>query len=235
MATGQDKDHPLRIAEMHLADGRIFSEVTVRKVNGDSVSVLHSTGATTIRFELLSPADAKTMGFSKESVAKTREDKQAKELVEAQENLESAMINAAADLYFMRIDGNVLQVFPNAVLLTRPQVWSGSYESWIEPTQNVRQYLAHMKKIETCLVYCDTTRIVDGNRFLGIVGEAGTYTYQNTLGSNNTVRAFTCDLEAACKSHVPDNAAAIARTVAKVKAKYDQDRMAFTAPLTPND
>ena len=223
----EERPEGLSIPEIRLTDGRVFSEVTVRKVNVDSVSIIHSSGSTTIQFELLSSADARKIGFKKEDVEKFRKETLALAEAEKASKAEATKINDILDLYFMNLSGDVLQVLPDGLLLKRCRVWRGNYSSF--SSEGKVYYLAIFEEEgSTCRVHCDTRPYVDGSSFVGAVASKGNFTYQNTAGSSSTVKNYTTDLAPMLD--------AVAKGIARptilevIRLRYDIPRLSYSVP-----
>ncbi len=212
-------------------EGKTYSKVTVKKINGDSLSIIHESGATTIRFEDLKEDDAKKAGLTPESVKKSREVMAAKEVEKRAAELKSALIKVTIDHQFLRIQGKVLQVLDGGVLLSNAETWEGLYTWFDDPISGSRNYLATLKPIGTCYVACDSKRYVDGQSFTAIVGTNGTQSYTSVIGAKNTVSAYTADLSAAIKSKLPGHESDADQIIKRINSTYALEKMVREIPV----
>jgi len=221
----------MKLQELTLLDGKTYSEVTVTKIEADSISIIHSSGATRVPFEKLSGDDAEKLGLTQDGADKAREEKR-----KAVENREAAAKQAEVGksivaLYFMQVDGKILQVLDGGVLLTDAKVWNGRHTAFPDMSKGVWKHLAQKKEIGTCLVRCRTRGLVDGQFYSAIVGETGTFTYTSTIGSARTVQAFQSDLGAAWEANALAQLVPKETVISLAKSRYSLDRLIFETPL----
>ena len=221
----------MKLAELSLVDGKLYSEVTVTKIEADSISIIHSGGAARIPFNKLSVADAQKFGLSQDGADKASEEKRkaAEDRVAAAKQSET--VKNVVALYFMQINGRVLQILEDGVLITDAKVWNGRHTAFPDAIKGVWTHMAQQHELDLAFVRCRTTGIVDGQFYAAIVGETGTFSYTSTIGSTRTVRAFQSDLEEAWNSIALARLVPKESVIAHARSRYSLDRMIFETPL----
>jgi len=231
MLHAQPEKEPIRFAALRLIGDQILHDVTVRKIMPDAVSVIHSSGVVTIPFEKLSPEDSKTLGISKESTTKAREEKEAKRKADAESTRQSELLDTLASSFFTRVRGKVLQVMPKGILLTDVKILTGFYETVEGLRPGMLTHLARTRDLDKCFVLCDPSGLVDGAGYTAIVGNDGTYSYENTLGANVTTTLYNAYLPDICARQAHAYRLPPENLLALVKDRYDFKREIFDTPL----
>lgn len=182
-----------------------YINVTVTKVTGDSITIMHQDGVTKIPFEKLPEEVRADLGLFEEGVAKHREDQKNEEERAKNEAEMRKLENAASQVLFSRVSGKVLQVLDGGVLVTDAKQWLGTMkkDTYFDTSEyaHITLHGAYELPIDLCYVACDTSGIVDGQTFTKIVASAGNYSYVSTLNVRKTCVAFTADIIGACKTN----------------------------------
>lgn len=141
------------------------------------------------------------------------------------------VLNAITCLHFGYISAKILQVLPEGCLLTDVKMWKGR-EEWMEnPSTDMVDHLAIFEKMGNCVVFCDTSGLVDGQSYHAIVSESGTFAYINTLGSRSTVSAFESDSKAGCKKWGASYEIPPHEIAARIIEIYDPKRLSYHTPM----
>ena len=208
-----------------------YTDVTVTKINPDSISIRHDSGTRTVPFDELPDDARKKLGMTVEAVEGHRtaiadEANRKKEAADVQMREEGL-----SELLFSRVSGKVLQVLDDGVLLTDAKKWMGMMEkkSYFDSGEyaNITLHSAYELPIGVCVVSCDTTGIVDGHLFTRVVGSAGTFTYTTALNTRKTCNAYTTDLKAACKTLAEASGLSVENIVKLSETRLQPEKMFF--------
>ena len=195
-----------------------FEGVTVREVQKDSIRIMHKAGFTTIPIEDLPQDIREELGMSMDGVEEHRERAAAEQVEQARKaRIVAANKKVLAAAYLHIEYAKVFQVVDGGVLADVTSTWDGTYKEvpqYETKTYRVgnslsgyrtesREEFTGNKKVKNTNAYndwlifvsCDTTGLVDGDKFAGDVWAVGTFSYTTAMGARKTIPKYTADPE----------------------------------------
>jgi hypothetical protein len=166
-----------KIPELRTSDGKVFQNVTVTKIEADSIRIMHETGVAKIQFELIPDELKKKYNMSIESVEVYRKKLREQQSKQQRETKLSDFVWKKV----IKLEGEVLQVLDGGVLVNDALFMKVGVEG------------AKFEKIPVSPVFveCDSSKYVDGYKFDEYVFYDGNFTYGNVQGAKKTIVAFT--------------------------------------------
>jgi hypothetical protein len=146
-------------------DGKIYKNIKVVKVEVDAVTILDEDGGARIPLAILPPDLQKR--FNYDSVA-------AKKQVEA-ENAEQNQENVL-NANKLRLLGNIFQIVPEGIIV-KAYFINYTESASIPQDERIRAYQ------EGVFIACDTTGLIEGQQWKGIVWKIGTHSYTSAAGT----------------------------------------------------
>jgi hypothetical protein len=182
-----------KIPELKTADGKVFQNVTITKVEPDAIRIMHEAGAAKIQFEMIPEELRKKFNMSSESVDLYREKIREQQVKQQRDAKERDLIVKK----MISLDGTVLQVLETGVLLSE----ASFMKVGIEGEKRTKM------PVSPVFVECDSSKYVDGDSFDEYVFYDGNFIYESVSGAKKTVGAFTTNREKFLKkSGLGDNA-----------------------------
>ena len=203
---------PLWAEDITTTTGKKYTGVTIERAEPDGIVVATESGIEKISFDILSKELQSKYGYDPQKAAKFNARVQAANYASSSAMRQQAAAKTAIEallnakppkgqigdlgVHILRVEGKVLQVLSDGMLLANE--WENQTLEPYTDDRGVNHSGANIMN-EPLFVLCPPSKLVDGDRFSGVIYPAGTYTYTSTLGAGKTVRCYAISPQVAAQ------------------------------------
>lgn len=178
-------EEPLKLPDFSTLDGKLYKDVTVKSSDALGIKIMHSTGFARLKFDVLPDDLKKRFGYDPveaKSAEEYDEKRRKNEIAAATDKNARERFKVEARKALTNVQGRVLQVLPDRIILTDAKSLSED------------RYLTRLPDSAACII-CDTSKIVDGESINDEVYYAGSWSYTAAFGGSRKINCYVKGVE----------------------------------------